>query len=531
MYARCADSPALREDLAGRGREQVRSFSWQQTAAGYLDLLAPARRPFAGTHAVPSGRRPASPSIVATRGRPEIASATVRHLLATQTLKPDAMIVSCVDIDRCRRPGGARRRDDPGHGPAGLAAQRNTALANLSPETEIVAFFDDDFVADKDWLAAAAQTFRDEADVVGFTGRVLADGVTGPGIGFEEALRIVATAPRSNWAWIEPYSPYGCNMAFRASAIGESRFDERLVLYGWLEDRDFGAALAKRGGRFVKCADAFGVHMGVKGGRVSGERFGYSQVDQPALHAAQGNDDRGAGGRPPVPESLQQFRAGGAAGALHRPARAPQGQSARSCRRIPRPARAGARGAPAAGPVEIQPAEGKNEMMHKGPTPGRGLSSRIWPIDDHPAQTADEGPVALLRAIIAVALRHKFKLILWTAICIGVAALYARSVPPTYVATASLLLEPRRQALTSAREVTAPPTLDLNRADSELQIIRSERLLAAVFKSLALENHAELQPQPPGMVRQLLTGARRPRDRTADRGRRPALVGGRPDRR
>jgi uncharacterized protein involved in exopolysaccharide biosynthesis len=146
-------------------------------------------------------------------------------------------------------------------------------------------------------------------------------------------------------------------------------------------------------------------------------------------------------------------------------------------------------------------------MMHKRPTPGSGLS-RIWPIDDHAAQTADEGPVALLRAIIAVALRHKFKLILWTAFCIGVAALYARSVPPTYVATASLLLEPRRQALTSAREVTAPPALDLNRADSELQIIRSERLLAAVFKSLALENHAELQPQPPGMVRQLLTGAR-----------------------
>ena len=80
---------------------------------------------------------------------------------------------------------------------------------------------------------------------------------------------------------IEPFSPYGCNMAFRAAAIRGRRFDERLVLYGWLEDRDFGSALAKEGGRLVKLAAARGVHMGAKGGRVRGERLGYSQVVNP----------------------------------------------------------------------------------------------------------------------------------------------------------------------------------------------------------------------------------------------------------
>ena len=94
-------------------------------------------------------------------------------------------------------------------------------------------------------------------------------------------MRLVETAPASDGTWVEPYSPYGCNMAFRAEAIGETRFDERLVLYGWLEDRDFAAALGKQGGRFVKCGEAFGVHMGVKSGRVSGDRFGYSQVINP----------------------------------------------------------------------------------------------------------------------------------------------------------------------------------------------------------------------------------------------------------
>jgi hypothetical protein len=71
-------------------------------------------------------------------------------------------------------------------------------------------------------------------------------------------------------------------MAFRLASIGDLRFDERLVLYGWLEDRDFAAALARQGGgRLVKSADAIGVHMGVKGGRMAGERFGYSQIVNP----------------------------------------------------------------------------------------------------------------------------------------------------------------------------------------------------------------------------------------------------------
>ena len=70
-------------------------------------------------------------------------------------------------------------------------------------------------------------------------------------------------------------------MAFRLSAVGDLRFDERLVLYGWLEDRDFGGAVTNRGGRLVKCTSARGVHMGVKSGRVAGDRLGYSQVVNP----------------------------------------------------------------------------------------------------------------------------------------------------------------------------------------------------------------------------------------------------------
>jgi glycosyltransferase involved in cell wall biosynthesis/GT2 family glycosyltransferase len=275
-----ATSPDLRQDLVGRGRDRVRLFSWTDTAAGYVELM---REPKTRSPLRSAGDQPL-PNIavvVATLGRPDIVTATVKHLLETQTLKPAAVVVSCVV-----RADAGEAANLPAvtvvTGPPGLAAQRNAALAALPTGIDIVVFFDDDFVADADWLAAAAGTFRDDPHVVAFTGRVLADGIKGPGLSFNEAVRIVEASDRSaDWSRIEPFSPYGCNMAFRLSAIGDLKFDERLVLYGWLEDRDFGAALAKRGGRLIKCARACGVHMGVKSGRVAGDRLGYSQVVNP----------------------------------------------------------------------------------------------------------------------------------------------------------------------------------------------------------------------------------------------------------
>jgi hypothetical protein len=218
---------------------------------------------------------------VATLGRPETVSATISYLLRTQTVKPTSIIVSCAseqDAGEMARVEGVQVLT----GPPGLAKQRNRAISALPPDTEIVVFFDDDFVAHRHWLEAASRAFGAEPDLVGFTGRVIADGIKGPGISLDHAIRAVeddvGSAP---WSRIEPFSPYGCNMAFRLAAIGHVRFDERLVLYGWLEDRDFGATLAKRGGRFMKSADAVGVHMGIKTGRVAGDRLGYSQIVNP----------------------------------------------------------------------------------------------------------------------------------------------------------------------------------------------------------------------------------------------------------
>lgn len=230
--------------------------------------------------------------VVATLGRPHIVAATVSYLLQVQTLKPAVVIVSCTRLEDA---GDAASLPNVQIvvGAPGLPAQRNRGLAALPKSIDVVVFFDDDFVPEAHWIAAAAQAFRDEPTIVAFTGEVLADGIKGPGLAFQQAVRIVESADRRPApSRVEPFSPYGCNMAFRLSAISGITFDERLVLYGWLEDRDFGATLARRGGRLVKCGTALGVHMGVKGGRVAGDRLGYSQVVNPIYMLRKGTMTR-----------------------------------------------------------------------------------------------------------------------------------------------------------------------------------------------------------------------------------------------
>jgi Mrp family chromosome partitioning ATPase/capsular polysaccharide biosynthesis protein len=140
--------------------------------------------------------------------------------------------------------------------------------------------------------------------------------------------------------------------------------------------------------------------------------------------------------------------------------------------------------------------------------PGASRASfRILPQQDPVTPQGNDGPVALLRTIGAAGLRHKGRLAIWVALCLAAAAAYVRTTPPTYTAAATVLLEPRRQVPSAAREVAAPSSLDLNAADSELQVIRSERLLSTVFDALALSNHPELGPRPPGLLQMLTSRA------------------------
>jgi len=176
-------------------------------------------------------------------------------------------------------------------GSRGSSIQRNRGIDLVQEGCDLIAFFDDDYLPSDRALEGMAALFRDNPDVVGATGRVLADGVTTGGIDYNRALDLVTAfdqaplaAPRIER---DVRGAYGCNMVFRTAAIGDTRFDENLPLYGWQEDVDFAVRLLPRG-RLVKTNAFAGVHRGVTRGRTSGVRFGFSQVVNPVYLVQKG---------------------------------------------------------------------------------------------------------------------------------------------------------------------------------------------------------------------------------------------------
>ena len=219
---------------------------------------------------------------IATAGRPAILAQTMRRLQA-QTRPPDAVIVCAPsEDDLC-----GIAKEDPrvirATGPHGLARQRNAILRHLRA-FDLLVFFDDDFVPGADYLECFERIMCSDPDVVMTTGQVLKDGIRGPGLTFEVADSILSQAATDCAAdRLDPvYNGYGCNMGMRLAPVRRHglAFDERLPLYGWLEDVDFSQQLA-RFGRVVRSDATRGVHLGIKLGRQPGARLGYSQVANP----------------------------------------------------------------------------------------------------------------------------------------------------------------------------------------------------------------------------------------------------------
>jgi GT2 family glycosyltransferase len=236
--------------------------------------------------------------IVVTKGRP-VETRILLDLLAQQEARPDAVFV--VGVSEADLP------DVAAHpllvstqvklmvsATAGCTAQRNVALDALldeapdehSGERWFVSFFDDDFRPHRAWLKQCDALFSEHPEVIGMTGCVLADGVKRGGLSEADALRYLAgeLAPEEHWASgptrREVGCAYGCNMAFVDRVIRHRRFDEALPLYGWQEDYDFTARARSHGPVFYE-PSCVGVHLGVGNGRVSGVRFGYSQIANP----------------------------------------------------------------------------------------------------------------------------------------------------------------------------------------------------------------------------------------------------------
>jgi len=214
--------------------------------------------------------------IIATKGRPQ-ALAELLRLLECQSQLPLLVVISATAGGDVESPIATALNLECVYGPPGLTAQRNKGLAQINGRADVAVFFDDDFAPAENWLEQCARLFLVEPDIAGANGVIVRDGVKGEPVSWQEARLLIARRAPDQIILSKIPDLYGCNMAFRMSAIAEMQFDERLVLYGWLEDKDFSRKAAKNGG-LVQCNLLVGVHLGLQSGRVSGKKYGYSQV-------------------------------------------------------------------------------------------------------------------------------------------------------------------------------------------------------------------------------------------------------------
>lgn len=219
--------------------------------------------------------------IIASVGRAPLLRETLGHL-ARQTRLPDGVVVVGAD------PGDAAGLEDVSDLPLeivfadrGLPIQRNAGLRHVRGRADVVVFFDDDFVPAVDYLAELEVLFTERPQVVGATGRLIADGIKSPGLSFDDGIALIAADVRPATGWERPMPAlYGCNLSVRLAAAQDIWFDESLPLYGWQEDVDFSYQLGKRG-TLLLTSRLNGVHLGTKAGRTSGKKLGYSQIANP----------------------------------------------------------------------------------------------------------------------------------------------------------------------------------------------------------------------------------------------------------
>lgn len=225
--------------------------------------------------------------IIPSVGRPRILHETLLSVLRQRRL-PGQVIVSVPGdgevLPETRQLAGVSVI----HCALGSSRQRNAAIDALAPAIEFVAFLDDDVELHEEYLGRVVGTFRDRPDVVLVDGCVLADGRDIPRARAREIVAIDEAAASRPTRDIGPELAYGCNMTVRRRVLARTRFDERLPLYGYMEDRDFAFECARLG-QVARCEAATLVHLRPPGGRISARRFGFSQIMNPVYLWRKGN--------------------------------------------------------------------------------------------------------------------------------------------------------------------------------------------------------------------------------------------------
>lgn len=215
--------------------------------------------------------------VICTSGRPEIIAETVAFINAG-TLVPEEIIVVGVEADNI--PDFKADNVRSFLTSQGLTRQRNFGAAQISSDPELIAFVDDDLFVHPVYFENMLQVFQDHPEATLVMGHIIKNGDVSP----QEARTLIAdktitqedranyTRTDAEWGGV-----YGANMVIRKSFFETEKFDERLALYGGLEDADMGSR-ARRHGEVGYYFGAQCVHLRHPGARISYRKLGFSEV-------------------------------------------------------------------------------------------------------------------------------------------------------------------------------------------------------------------------------------------------------------
>ncbi len=217
--------------------------------------------------------------VICSANRPNVLSETIESLIRGQSLPPCEIIVSVVTQEHVAEKTKAESAVRVVlSGRQGTSAQRNAAVKSV--RTRYTLFLDDDVEIAPNFIESMERLMGEVGDAVAATGFVAVDGAQwDTGLDRESARSTAMNYVREG----EDYDcevGYGCNLFVRTRMFDEVLFDEKLSLYGWLEDFDF-STNCRRYGRIILNAGTCVAHLATPSGRISGVRFGYSQIVNP----------------------------------------------------------------------------------------------------------------------------------------------------------------------------------------------------------------------------------------------------------
>ena len=121
----------------------------------------------------------------------------------------------------------------------------------------------------------------------------------------------------------------------------------------------------------------------------------------------------------------------------------------------------------------------------------------MWTGDRNEADSA-----ARLRSFAAALKTSRWFVVIWTLAWVGIAVAYLGAVKPEYVASVDVTIEPRLVANDGPEDERHYHqfALDSDQADTQLRVLRSERLLRPVFDQLHLAGSPELADRRDGLL-------------------------------